>query len=194
MVYEESLLALYYLECAKGEELESPGEFYGRSLEEQETEELAAFVQMASEELRKRKSAKEREVLLRKTLGAASIRITRSLRIYVGAKEVMARPLVKCVLLLFLRHPEGIVLKHIGDYERELNSYYRRLSRSDSPETIALRVQKLVDICSNNLNINISRANAAMAGLVDQPELYTIKGTAGRPKTIRLSRSLVIWE
>ena len=63
------------------------------------------------------------------------------------------------------------------------------LSMSSSPVKGTLR------ICSNNsLNLNISRANAAMAGLVDEPDLYTIKGTAGRPKTIRLSRSLVVWE
>ena len=188
-------MALYYLCAAGGDTLESPELFYGKSLEEQETAELAAFVEMASRELRKRTSIQERNALVRKTVGAAGIRITRNLRIYVGAQEVRARPMTKCVLLLFLKHPEGIVLKCIGDYSGELAYYYRKVSRSDSPVEIERRVQKLLDICSNNsLNLNISRANAAMAGLVDEPDLYTIKGTAGRPKTIRLSRSLVVWE
>ena len=188
-------MALYYLSAANWEGLESPAMFYGRSLEEQETAELAAFVEMACEELRRRDSGQERKALVRKTLGEAGIRITRNLRIYVGTQEVRARPMTKCVLLLFLKHPEGIVLKQISDYATELDSFYRRLSRSDSPAAIRERVQRLIDICANNsLNINISRANAAMAGLVDEPDLYTIKGTAGRPKTIRLSRSLVVWE
>ena len=176
--------------------LESPELFYGKSLEEQETAELAAFVKMATRELRRRKDCcQERKALVRKTVGLAGIRITRNLRIFVGTQEVRARPMTKCVLLLFLKHPEGIVLKEIGNHARELASYYRRLSRSDSPEEIENRVKRLLDIFdSNSLNLNISRANAAMAGLVDEPDLYTIKGTAGRPKTIRLSRSLVVWE
>ena len=187
-------MALYYLCAAGGEVLESPGLFYGRTLEEQETAELAAFVEMASKELRRRGCEQERRALVRKTVGAARIRITKTLRIYVGPQEVKARPMAKCVLLLFLKHPEGIVLKSISDYSKELAGYYRKISRSDSPAEIENRIQRLLDICTNNLNINISRANAAMAGLVDEPDLYTIKGTAGRPKTIRLSRSLVVWE
>lgn len=194
MLFEESLLALYYLCAAGGDVLESPELFYGKTLEEQETSELAAFVEMASRELRKRGHEEEKKVLVRKTLGTSRIRITRTMRIYVGAQEVRVRPMAKCVLLLFLKHPEGIVLKRISDYADELSAYYRRISRSDSPSTIEARVRRLLDICTNNLNINISRANAAMAGLVDEPDLYTIKGTAGRPKSIRLSRSLVIWE
>ena len=51
-----------------------------------------------------------------------------------------------------------------------------------------------MDICTNNLNLNISRANAAMAGLVSEPDLYTIKGPYGCRKSIRLSRNLVVWE
>lgn len=188
------MLALYYLSAANWEGLESPEMFYGRSLEEQETAELAAFVEMASQELKRRATRQERETLVRKTIGSAKIRITKTMRIYVGAQEVRVRPMAKCVLLLFLKHPEGIVLKCISDYSKELAYYYRRVSRSDSPSEIENRVKRLIDICTNNLNINISRANAAMAGLVDEPELYTIKGTAGRPKTIRLSRSLVVWE
>ena len=194
-MYEESLLALFYLLGAKDGELESPGMFYGRSLEEEETAELVAFVRMASLELERRGAeCPERKALVRKAVGAAKIRITRNLRIYVGMQEVTARPMTKCVLLLFLKHPEGIVLKSINDYAAELCLLYRKLSRSDNPLAIENRVQKLLDICSNNLNTNISRANAAMAALVDEPELYTIKGSAGQPKRIRISRSMIIWE
>ena len=100
----------------------------------------------------------------------------------------------KTIILLFLKHPEGIVLKEISDYYAELRHFYRRVSRSSSPEAIEESVQRLIDICTNNLNLNISRANAAMAGLVSEPDLYTIKSTAGRRKTIRLERSLVVWE
>ena len=188
MRYEESLLALYYLLGINQEQLESPATFYGRSLEEQETEELLAFVEMARTELDRRDN------LVRQAVGNAGIRITRNLRIFVGTQEVRVRPMAKCVLLLFLKHPEGIVLKEISDYYQELRYFYRRISRSGSPEAIEQSVQRLMDICTNNLNLNISRANAAMAGLVSEPDLYTIKGPYGRRKSIRLSRNLVVWE
>lgn len=188
MLYEESLLALYYLLGVNQEQLEQPVTFYGRSIEEQETEELLAFVEMAKRELDRR------DGLVRQTVGSARIRITRTLRIYVGSQELRVRPMAKTILLLFLKHPEGIVLKEIGDYYSEIRHYYRRVARSSSPEAIEQSVQRLIDICTNNLNLNISRANAAMAGLVSEPDLYTIKGTAGRRKTIRLERSLVVWE
>lgn len=188
MKYIESLLAVYYITGANQDVLEAPAAFYGKSLEEQETEELLAFVEMAKRELDRRDS------LVRKTVGSARIRITRTLRIYVGSQELRARPMAKTIILLFLKHPEGIVLKEISDYYTELRHFYRRVSRSSSPEAIEESVQRLIDICTNNLNLNISRANAAMAGLVSEPDLYTIKSTAGRRKTIRLERSLVVWE
>ena len=109
MEYVESLLALYYIIGVNQERLESPATFYGRTLEEQETEELLAFVEMAKQELDRR------DVLVRKAVGNAGIRITKTLRIYVGTQEVRVRPMAKCVLLLFLKHPEGIVLKEISD-------------------------------------------------------------------------------
>jgi len=188
MLYEDSLLALYYLLGVNQEQLEAPAVFYGKTVEEQETSELLAFVEMAKRELDRR------DVLVRQAVGGAQIRITSNLRIFVGPREVRVRPMAKCVLLLFLKHPEGIVLKEINDYYLELRAFYRRLSRSGSPEAIEQSVQNLIDICTNNLNINISRANSAMAGLVSEPDLYTIQGPSGRRKSIRLSRNLVVWE
>lgn len=188
MRYIESLLAVYYVTGANQSVLEAPAAFYGKSLEEQETEELLAFVEMAKHELDRR------DILVRKAVGSSRIRITRTLRIFVGLQELRVRPMAKTILLLFLKHPEGIVLKEISNYYTELRHFYRRVSRSSSPEAIERSIQRLMDICTNNLNMNISRANAAMAGLVSEPDLYTIKGTAGRRKTIRLERSLVVWE
>lgn len=188
MLYEDSLLALYYLLGVNQEQLEAPSVLYGKTVEEQETSELLAFVEMAKRELDRR------DTLARQTVGNAQIRITSNLRIFVGTQEVRVRPMAKCVLLLFLKHPEGIVLKEINDYYHELRAFYRRLSRSGSPEAIEQSVQNLIDICNNNLNINISRANSAIAGLVSEPGLYTIQGPSGHRKSIRLSRSLVVWE
>ena len=41
--------------------------------------------------------------------------------------EVRMEPLVKAVYLLFLAHPEGIVLKWLPDYRKELTTLYMLL-------------------------------------------------------------------
>ena len=102
--------------------------------------------------------------------------------------------MAKTVLLLFLKHPEGIPLKHISDYQEELTSYYRRVSRSSTREEIDRRVVKMMDLFNNELNVNIARVNRAVANLVDEASSYLITGDAGYPKSIPPNRKWVIWE
>lgn len=194
---EEGRLALWYLTWRGGADTleEGAAPWDGRPLEERETEELVAFVRLAMEEIRRRGVP---SALLPTTayLEAAPLRITRGLRIFIGQQELKMRPMSKTVLLLFLRHPEGILLKQIGDYRREMEGYYRRLNRSSNPMAVQQRICRIVDIFNNDLNVNISRINTAITALVNGPagQLYHIRGTAGTPKSIPLDRSLVIWE
>ena len=179
----EGLLALFYLSSP---ELEEPQIPYNLNWEEQETADLLAFVQLATKELSLRG--------LQPTLKPETVRITSSLRIFIGNKELKVRPMAKTVLLLFLKHPEGIPLKHISDYQEELTSYYRRVSRSSTREEIDRRVIKMMDLFNNELNVNIARVNRAVANLVDEASSYLITGDAGYPKSIPLNRKWVIWE
>jgi len=54
--------------------------------------------------------------------------------------EVKMEPLLKAVYLLFLSHPEGIVLKYLPDYREELMALYLLLRPSGMTE----RVQKSI--------------------------------------------------
>ena len=180
---KQALWAIFFLSYQASAALQEEAVPYGAS-EQQEARDLAGFIRKAS--------ALDSPVpMLRET-----VRITHTLRIYVGQKELKIRPMAKAVLLLFLRHPEGIVLKRIGDYRSELLSDYRRVMRSDEPADAEDRVQRLLDIFSNELNVNISRVNTAFSALVSaaaQP-LYRVRGKAGHAKTIPLDRTLVLWE
>ena len=77
-----------------------------------------------------------------------------------------------------------------------MSTYYGRVMRSMDPQDVDRRIQRLLDIFSNELNVNISRVNAAISALVDPAEekLYRVGGRAGKPKSIPLDRTLVIWE
>lgn len=178
---QDALLTLFFFSYQGPSAFETTGAHYGNP-EEHEVRQLATFLGAA----RGRYAAPSPGV----------IRVSRALRIFIGDKELKMRPMAKTVLLLFLKHPEGIVLKRIGDYKAEMEADYRRVSRSSSPEEIEMRIGRLLDIFSNELNVNISRVNAALSGLVPIAEesKYLVSGRAGKPKSILLDRTLVIWE
>ena len=149
-------MLLYYLSCGG---LEEPQGVYGARFEETETEELLCFIKRAVQEVERR------GILLSPPI--ETIRVTKTLRVFVGRNELKIRPMAKTILLLFLKHPEGIALKQIASYESELAILYRRVSRSSSPAEIEYRVKRILDLFNNDLNVNIARVNRAVAALVD---------------------------
>ena len=165
--------------------LEEKGAEYGAGAEMEEAGQLVTFVRMAT-----------RAEAPRPFTDAAgqSIRITRTLRIYIGPRELKIRPMAKSILLLFLRHPDGIVLKQIADYEQELAGLYGRLSRSLDKAVIQQRVSRVMDIFNNELNVNISRVNAALSDLMTDKTHLQIEGKAGCPKRIHVRKSRLVWE
>ena len=188
---EGAWLALYFLTEAEGR-WEEPVQPYGLAWEEYQAQELAAFVRLASEEFRRRQIAPE--TIVPHTF--ARVRITRTLRVFIGTEELKLRPLSKSVLLLFLKHPEGIPLKQVAEHRDELAGFYRRVSRSDNAALIEQRIQRIVNVFEGDLPVQIARVNAAVARLVDGSvhDLYRIAGPPGMPKRIPLDRSWVVWE
>ena len=179
----EGLLALYYLSSIQ---LEDPEVLYGINWEEKEAEELMAFLKLATKEIQRR------HLVLKTPVN--HVRITRNYRIYIGRQELKVRPMAKSVLLLFLKHPEGIILKDVNDYREELSLFYRKISRSDNPKEIERRIMRITDLFNNELNVNIARVNKALASMIDDACHYQITGEAGASKRIWLDRKWVTWE
>lgn len=178
---QEALLALFFLSYQEPMVWEESDVHYGTA-EESEALELVSFVKTAT------------GIAVPKA--PELVRITHTLRVFLGPRELKIRPMAKTVLLLFLRHPEGIVLKQIGDYRAEMRALYARIMRSSDPLDADRRIQRLTDLFSNELNVNISRVNAAISALVtpSEEQLYRVRGRAGQQKSIPLDRTLVIWE
>ena len=65
-------------------------------------------------------------------------------------------PLPKSLYILFLIHPEGILLKEIQDYETELKSIYMTVSRRKNPTVINRMFRSIVNPTDNPLHKNIS--------------------------------------
>ena len=69
---------------------------------------------------------------------------------------IVLEPLPKTLYILFLNHPEGIVLKDIQMYETELKKIYGRVSGRKNPTVINRIFRSLVDPTDNPLHKNLS--------------------------------------
>ena len=115
-----------------------------------------------------------------------------------GEKRVVVEmePLVKAVYLLFLSHPEGIVLKCLPDYRKELTRLYLLLR----PTGLTKRVEKsIIDVTSatsNSINEKCARIRKIFSSLLPKSvaRYYAISGKRGEAKKIELVRANVIWE
>ena len=110
-------------------------------------------------------------------------------------KEVHFTPQVKALYVLFLKHPEGIIMKHIGDYKQEYKSLYMHFTNRSEDDWLSKFVDKLLDVCNRNaLDVKKSQCNSTLHQVIDQDELfqyYEIEAKRGRPHRIRLNRELV---
>lgn len=75
--------------------------------------------------------------------------------------KISLEPLPKAIYLLFLRHPEGILLKNIVDYRQELEFIYRKVSTRKNPTVIRRLLDDVTNPLNNLLNKNLSIIRAA---------------------------------
>jgi hypothetical protein len=110
--------------------------------------------------------------------------------------EIKMEPLVKAVFLLFLKHPEGIIFKHLPDYKQELIDIYNELR----PQGLTMRsmqsIEDVTDPFQNSINEKCARIRAAFVDKFDSylAKNYIITGERGEAKKISLPRDLVVWE
>lgn len=110
--------------------------------------------------------------------------------------EVDMEPLVKAVYLLFLSHPEGIKIKYLPDYRKELTELYLLLK----PYGLTDRVKKsIIDVTNptqNSINEKCARIRKLFSSLLPRSvaRYYAISGKRGEPKKIDLVRANVIWK
>lgn len=111
-------------------------------------------------------------------------------------KEVRMSPLPKALYLLFLRYPEGIMLKNIRDYRDDLTEIYLNISQRENMDDIRESIDNITDPFNNSINEKCSRIREAFLKVVaeDIAENYFITGKRAEPKVVKLDRELVVFE
>ena len=110
--------------------------------------------------------------------------------------EVKMEPLVKAVYLLFLSHPEGIVLKYLPDYRKELTELYLRLRPYGMSDRVMHSIEDVTNPMLNSINEKCARIRKVFAGVLPQgvARYYSISGKRGEAKKIDLVRTNVVWK
>lgn len=110
--------------------------------------------------------------------------------------EIKMEPLVKAVFLLFLKHPEGILFKHLPDYRKELAEIYIKLRPLGLTDRALQSIEDVTNPLLNSINEKCARIRGAFVGQFDDhiARHYYIDGLRGEAKKISLPRELVIWE
>ena len=110
--------------------------------------------------------------------------------------EIMMEPLVKAVYLLFLSHPEGIVLKNLPLYRKELTELYKLLLPAGLTERAKRSIKDVTNPISNSINEKCARIRRCFFEALSPgiARYYAISGRRGEAKMIELVRANVIWE
>lgn len=113
-----------------------------------------------------------------------------------GNKEIKLSPLHKAVYFLFLRHPEGIYFKDLGNYKEELASIYGQITGREDKKAVEDSISKLTDPFDNSINEKCARIKNAFVSEFREEvaQWYFIDGSKGEKKAIKLPRELVTWE
>lgn len=111
-------------------------------------------------------------------------------------KEAEVEPLVKAVYLLFLSHPEGIVLKCLPDYRKELTALYLLLRPYGLTDRVMKSIEDVTNPTLNSINEKCTRIRNVFSGLLPKSvaRYYSISGKRGEAKKIDLVRANVVWK
>jgi hypothetical protein len=110
--------------------------------------------------------------------------------------EVKLSHLTKSIYLLFLNHPEGILLSALENYKNELLGFYKSVSNKDDLDKMVASINDVINTKTNAIYVHLSRIKSTITKLV-HPSIaahYCIDGGKNKPKRIQLNKRLILWD
>lgn len=100
--------------------------------------------------------------------------------------KIKMEPLPKSIYLLFLHHPEGIVLKNISDYEEEIKKIYLAISGRKNISVTNRLIEKMCDPTENMLHKTLSIIRKTFCNKMNIDIAQTYIPTTGRSTAHRV--------
>lgn len=195
----------------------APVEKSEKDLEEQEEEYLVNKVELDKKAYLDRISAvvldyvtrfnevppiEELEEILRGKLSIASnklspITVNNDLKVILPAYnelELRFSPILRTIYILFLCHPEGVILKQIGNYRNEIENIYLLIKPGGDDNRMKQTIDDLCDPFSDSLRQKLSKINRIVKNSIINPELstrYIIDGSKGEAYKISLDNTQI---
>ena len=171
--------------------LSEPPVDYGHLLDGMEAAELLLLMEKVQERLNEMECIEAAEPV--------DLFIDKRFVIRMGGADgsvLQLRPLVKTLFILFLKHPEGILLKQRDSYREEMEKIYSTINPNTDRNDVKTRIARLVDLQDNSFSEKASVLNARLEELLPEGIAgdYQIQGYNGCPRKIRLNPLLVHWE
>ena len=171
--------------------LSEPPVDYGHLLDGMEAAELLMLMEKVQERLKEMECIEAAEPV--------DLFIDKRFVIRMGGADgsvLQLRPLVKTLFILFLKHPEGILLKQRDCYREEMEKIYSTINPNTDRNDVKNRIARLVDLQDNSFSEKASVLNARLEEILPQEIAgnYQIQGYNGCPRKIRLNPLLVHWE
>lgn len=110
-------------------------------------------------------------------------------------KEVELSHLTKSIYFLFLKHPEGINLKELGNYQKELLSIYTSVSNQLDYDKMLKSVEDVVNLETKAIYTHLSRIKSAFYKIMDESfaKYYIVSGNGEEDRKVLFDTTSIIW-
>jgi hypothetical protein len=111
-------------------------------------------------------------------------------------KEVELSYLTKAVYFLFLKHPEGINLKELGNYQKELLSIYTSVSNQLDYDKMVKSVEDVVNLETKAIYTHLSRIKSAYYKIMDESfaKYYIVSGNGEEDRKVLFDTTSIVWD
>lgn len=137
------------------------------------------------------------KIVIGQNNGLSTLVVNKNLKIVLrnyNEMEVKMPAMCRAIYILFLKYPEGIALREIGDYRAELEDIYSMVMPGRNEEKAKEAIDNLLDPMSNTLNEYISKIKRCFKLCILDEELasnYIISGKRGEPYRVTLDPKLI---
>lgn len=110
-------------------------------------------------------------------------------------KEVELSHLTKSVYFLFLKHPEGINLKELGNYKKELLNIYTSVSNQLDYDKMTKSIDDVINIETKAIYTHLSRIKSAFYKIMDASfaQYYIVSGSGEEDRKVLFNTFSISW-